>query len=104
MMSRQPLFFVGNPISGLTSAPELLPEPWGDIGRLLPPGAGASLLRSVSFFDGAGSTGPLWTLVARAVAGLALIALAGRRARTARPAEAVGAPAAEPAPAIRVAG
>lgn len=66
------VFFAGNPISGLASAPELLPKPWGAIGQLLPPGAGATLLRSVAFFDGARAAGPLWVLASWAVAGLAL--------------------------------
>jgi hypothetical protein len=47
------VFLVGNPVSGLASAPELLPKPWGTIGQLLPPGAGASALRSVAYFAGA---------------------------------------------------
>ena len=51
------IFFLGNPISGLAAAPELLPAPWGTIGQFLPPGAGATLLRAVAFFDGAGESG-----------------------------------------------
>jgi hypothetical protein len=35
---------VGNPLSGVASAPELPPEPAGAIGQMLPPGAGGSLL------------------------------------------------------------
>jgi len=66
------VFFAGNPISGLASAPELLPKPWGAIGQLLPPGAGATLLRSVAFFDGARSGGPLLVLACWAAAGLTL--------------------------------
>jgi len=77
------VFFFGNPISGLTTAPELLPKPWGAIGQLLPPGAGGSLLRSVAFFDGARSAGPLWVLIGWGLAGLALTAIgrAGVRPR-----------------------
>jgi hypothetical protein len=75
------MFFVGNPISGIASAPELLPKPWGAIGQLLPPGAGASLLRSVSFFDGAAAAGPLWVLGAWALGGLALTAVGHFRDR-----------------------
>jgi hypothetical protein len=67
--------FVGNPISGLTSAPELLPKPWGLIGQYLPPGAGASLLRSVAFFDGAGAARHWWVLAVWAAAGLGLTAI-----------------------------
>jgi hypothetical protein len=51
------MIFVGNPFSGMGSAPELLPEPAGAIGQLLPPGAGGNLLRSTAFFDGAGGAG-----------------------------------------------
>jgi hypothetical protein len=69
------VFLFGNPISAVAAAPELLPEPWGAIGQLLPPGAGATLLRSAAFFDGAGASDPLWTLVAWAVVGLALVAV-----------------------------
>ena len=64
------VFLFGNPISGVAAAPELLPEPWGSVGQVLPPGAGVSLVRSAAFFDGAGSAAPLWTLVAWAVVGL----------------------------------
>ncbi len=57
------VFLLGNPISGLASAPELLPQPWGAIGQYLPPGAGATLLRSAAFFGGAGSAAALWVLL-----------------------------------------
>jgi hypothetical protein len=77
------VFFAGNPISGLASAPELLPKPWGAIGQLLPPGAGASLLRSVAFFDGARAGGPLWVLASWAAAGLALTMVGHFRDRAA---------------------
>ena len=69
------VFLFGNPISGVAAAPELLPQPWGTIGQLLPPGAGATLLRSEAFFNGAGSAAPLWTLVAWAAIGLLLVAI-----------------------------
>lgn len=67
------VFLFGNPISGVAAAPELLPQPWGMIGQLLPPGAGATLLRAEAFFNGAGSAAPLWTLVAWAALGLILV-------------------------------
>lgn len=73
------VFLLGNPISAVAAAPELLPQPWGEIGQLLPPGAGATLLRSAVFFDGAGSAAPLWTLLAWAAAGLTLVVVAGSR-------------------------
>lgn len=72
---------LGNPLSGATAAPELLPQPWGDLGQLLPPGAAVSLLRSVAFFDGAGVAGPLAVLAAWAAAGLLLFGVGGLRGR-----------------------
>ena len=45
---------LGNPLSGLSSAPEMLPSGWGTLGQWLPQGANATLLRSTAFFDGAG--------------------------------------------------
>ena len=49
------VFVLGNPLSGLATAPELLPQPWGALGQFLPPGAGATLLRSAGYFDWAGA-------------------------------------------------
>jgi hypothetical protein len=69
------VFLFGNPISAVAAAPELLPKPWGLVGQWLPAGAGATLLRSAAFFDGAGAAGPLWTLVAWAAVGLVLVAV-----------------------------
>jgi hypothetical protein len=71
------VFLVGNPLSGLTAAPELLPRPWGALGQLLPPGAGGTLLRSVAFFGGAGAAAQAWTLTAWAAGGLLLAAIPG---------------------------
>jgi hypothetical protein len=79
------VFFAGNPISGLATAPELLPKPWGTIGQFLPPGAGVSLLRSVAFFHGAGAAQPLWILVNWAAAGIMLTAIGHFRDRAKPP-------------------
>ena len=87
------MVLVGNPLSGVSSAPELLPQPAGAIGQLLPPGAGGSLLRSTAFFDGAGATGPLVVLAAWVALGLVLTWAAALRRR--RPGPAV-APEADP--------
>ena len=70
---------LGNPLSGLNSAPELLPSGWGQFGQWLPQGANATLLRSTAFFDGAGSIMPIVVLTCWALAGAALIVLAGMR-------------------------
>ncbi|MBO1332385.1 ABC transporter permease [Streptomyces sp. VRA16 Mangrove soil] len=88
------MVLLGNAFSGVASAPQLLPEPVGAIGQLLPPGAGGSLLRSVAYFDGAAATTPVITLAAWAGPGLTAVllgSLRGRRAagtagRTAAPA------------------
>ncbi|MFC9112927.1 ABC transporter permease [Streptomyces sp. NPDC057092] len=67
------MMLLGNPFSGAASAPEMLPEPVGAIGQWLPPGAGVSLLRSVSFFDGAAAVGPALTLTWWAALGLGAV-------------------------------
>lgn len=83
------MVLVGNPFSGVTSAPELLPRPIGAIGQWLPPGAGGSLLRSVAFFDGNAVGLPLLALGLWAVLGLtAVLVGARRRAGTGEPAAA----------------
>lgn len=58
------MVLLGTPLSGLASAPELLPSGLGTLGQLLPPGANATLLRSNAYFDGAGSTHALLVLLA----------------------------------------
>jgi hypothetical protein len=86
------VFLVGNALSAVGSAPELLPQPWGEVGQWLPIGAGGTLLRSVAYFDGAGAAPAAWTLAAYLVGGLVLVGLA----RTRRPAP-QPAPRSEPA-------
>lgn len=76
---------VGNPLSGLTSAPEMLPAGWGDFGQLLPQGATATLLRSAAAFGGAGASTAVLVLICWAVAGVALIGAAALRTPESRP-------------------
>jgi hypothetical protein len=83
---------IGNPLSGITSAPEMLPLGW--LGQLLPPGALGSALRSTAYFDGAAVWQPVLVLSAWALAGLALALAPGRRpeaVQSAEPVEAVAA-------------
>ncbi|MGW2936782.1 ABC transporter permease [Streptomyces sp. NPDC001156] len=75
------MVFIGNPFSGSTSAPELLPKAVDDIGQWLPPGAGANLLRSTAYFGGNGSGGHIAVLTLWTVLGL-LSVVFGRRALT----------------------
>ena len=71
-------FLMGNALSAVASAPELLPQPWGAVGQYLPVGAGGTLLRSVAYFDGRGATTALAVLSAYAIGGLILVWV-GRR-------------------------
>lgn len=69
------MIFVGNPFSGVTSAPELLPGAVRHIGQALPPGAGANLLRSTAYFDGHGAAAHLTVLITWTVLGCAAVVL-----------------------------
>jgi hypothetical protein len=78
------MMLLGNPLSGLASAPEMLPAGWGTLGQYLPPGAAGSLLRSTAFFDGGGATPHLLVLAGWAALGLLLLGAAGLRRGTRR--------------------
>ncbi|MGW1720540.1 ABC transporter permease, partial [Streptomyces sp. NPDC002156] len=91
---------IGNPFSGASGAPQLLPEPAGTIGQWLPPGAGASLLRSVSFFDGAAALGPALTLTWWAALGLGAVLLGSALKGRTEDGNSEPAPAAEREPAL----
>lgn len=75
------MLLVSNPLSGISSAPEMLPAGWGALGQLLPLGAGGQALRSTAFFDGAGAAGPLTVLAVWVVVGLGLLGLSALRGR-----------------------
>jgi len=70
---------VGNPLSGMASAPEMLPAGWGAFGQFLPQGANATLLRSIAFFDGAGAGTAIAVLICWAVVGSLIIVIAAQR-------------------------
>ncbi|OBF12975.1 hypothetical protein [Mycobacterium sp. ACS4331] len=76
---------LGNPLSGINSAPEMLPSGWGAVGQLLPQGANATLLRSTAFFSDVfpdpRATTAIVVLGCWAVAGVVLIAVAALRRR-----------------------
>ncbi len=65
------------PLASAATPVEFLLEPWGAVGQWFPPGAGATLLRDLSYFPGADATFPWLVLGAWAVLGL-LLALLGR--------------------------
>lgn len=73
------MIFIGNPFSGASSAPQLLPTVVGHIGQWLPPGAAGSLLRSTAYFGGHGASGHLYVLITWSILGLAAI-VAGHHA------------------------
>jgi hypothetical protein len=72
---------LGNPLSGLTSAPEFLPSGWGALGQLLPPGAAATVLRSDAYFEGVGANRAILVLSCWVAFGLLLVAVAALRRR-----------------------
>jgi hypothetical protein len=76
------VFVLGNPLSAVAAAPELLPQPWGEVGQWLPAGAGGTLLRSVAFFDGAGAGAAVAVLTGYAVVGLLLVLVGRARLRS----------------------
>ena len=86
------MILLGNPFSAVSTGPEMLPEPAGALGQLLPPGAGGNLLRSTGFFDGAAASGHIAVLSAWVILGFGTLLAASVRDR--RPAA-----AAVPAPA-----
>ncbi len=67
------MVFVGNAFSGATSAPEMLPKGVDHVGQWLPPGAGASLLRDTTYFDGNADAGHLAVLALWTVCGLTAV-------------------------------
>lgn len=59
--------------SGGSSAPELLPELWRQVGSVLSPRSSVELVRNVAYFDGDAITTPLLILGGYAAGGLALM-------------------------------
>lgn len=88
------MMLVANPISAATVPVEFLAAPWGAIGQWLPPGAAATLVRTLSYFPAADTSFPWLVLAAWIAGGLALMALGSVRGR-----RATAAPAPAPAPA-----
>ena len=69
----------GISLSGLTSAPEMLPSPFGAIGQLLPEGAYGRLVQSVAYFGGGGALRPILVLLGWLVLGALLVWLGHAR-------------------------
>lgn len=64
---------IGNPASGGSSAPELLPGFWRDLSQLLPPGAAITAVRDVVYFHGNGALKALLVLSGYALVGAAVV-------------------------------
>lgn len=73
------VLLVANPISAAAVPVEFLVAPWGAIGQWLPPGAAATLVRTVAYFPHADATLPWLVLAGWAVVGMALVALGRMR-------------------------
>jgi hypothetical protein len=71
---------IANPISAATQPLEFLPQPWGAVGQWLPPGAGATLLRDLSYFPDAPTSFPWLVLAAWAAVGVGLAVIGHFRA------------------------
>jgi hypothetical protein len=72
---------IGNPASGASSAPELLPTFWRVVSQRLPDGAAVTSMRDIVYFHGHGSSHALITLALYAIIG-ASIALSVYSIRT----------------------
>lgn len=74
-----PIVFLlfANPIASAAAPKEFLPGAWGAVGQWFPPGAGATLIRDLSYFPEAPTAFPWLVLAVWSGAGLLLTALAG---------------------------
>jgi hypothetical protein len=69
------LMLVANPIASAAQPLEFLPEPWGEVGQFFPPGAGATLVRNLSYFPDANIAESWLVLGIWAVGGALLLGL-----------------------------
>ena len=79
---------IGNPASGGSSAPELLPGFWRALSQVLPPGAAITAVRDVVYFHGHGMTNAIivlsiWAVVGAVVAIVVNVLRAGTRVASA---------------------
>lgn len=74
-------FLLGNPLSGISIPVEFYPSIWGQVGQMMPLGAGFDLLKKVNFFEAADTTNSWWVLGTWIIAGLMLWVIRGIRTR-----------------------
>jgi hypothetical protein len=77
---------IGNPASGGSSAPELLPGFWRELSQLLPPGAATTAMRDVVYFHGHGMAYALTVLGLWIVLGATVVVTVNLLRARARPA------------------
>jgi hypothetical protein len=77
---------IGNPASGGSSAPELLPGFWREVSQLLPPGAATTAMRDVVYFHGHGMAYALLILGVWAILGATVVVTVNILRARARPA------------------
>ncbi|UJP40347.1 ABC transporter permease [Cellulomonas palmilytica] len=75
-----------NPIASAGAPTQYLPGAWGTVGQLFPPGASATLVRTLSYFPDAATARPLLVLTGWALAGVALLLAAAAARRSSSPA------------------
>ncbi|SEE62753.1 hypothetical protein [Ruania alba] len=75
------LVVIANPISSAAMPVEFLPGPWGEVGQWFPPGAAATLVRSLSYFPEAAIGGPVAVLAGWLAVGLVLVTAGSVRHR-----------------------
>ncbi|MCK8671643.1 hypothetical protein M1M07_10995 [Rhodococcus sp. HM1] len=73
------MMLIANPISAAAIPVEFILAPWGAIGQWFPPGAGATLLRELSYFPDANTAFPWTVLAVWAAAGVLLTCIAAAR-------------------------
>ena len=73
------LFLLGNPLNGVNLPVEFYAEPWGQVGQLMPIGAGFELLRRINFFESADQSAQWWVLAVWILVGFLLSMLALRK-------------------------
>jgi hypothetical protein len=61
---------IGNPLSSATAPIAFMPQPWGEVGQYLVPGASATLIRDLSYFPSADALQPWLVLGAWTVLGV----------------------------------
>ena len=75
------MMLLSNPLSAASSAPEMLPTPWGRIGQDLPAGAAGTLIRTTAFFHGHGGTHAEIVLGAWTAGAVVMVMIAALRTR-----------------------